>query len=170
MRIVITPSMKAIIGIVTSPTSRSNLTLLGNSIVLIPPGVCDTFLWIILSRQGSSLNDEIYPFRIGRGEKWRAKEVIRGVKERLEIKTYVNWSGNWSSKFFKIFGNFLKMQRMIWWLESLEVKNALKVLNCDEKRRKWYSWAFIYGTENEGDFILPKSWREIWTVGSKLHW
>ena len=35
--------------------------------------------------------------------------------------------------------------------------NALKVMNCDEERRKGYSWAFIQETENERDFIPPKS-------------
>ena len=34
--------------------------------------------------------------------------------------------------------------------------NALKIMNCDEKRRKWCSGAFIKETENEADFIPPK--------------
>ena len=34
--------------------------------------------------------------------------------------------------------------------------DVLKIMNCDEKRRKWCSGAFILETEIEGDFILPK--------------
>ena len=33
-------------------------------------------------------------------------------------------------------------------------------MNCDEKRKKWHSEAFIEETENEGDVISPKYWRK----------
>ena len=33
-------------------------------------------------------------------------------------------------------------------------------MNCDEKRKKWHSEAFIEETENEGDVIPPKYWRK----------
>ena len=42
-------------------------------------------------------------------------------------------------------------------VSEFEGLNALKIMNYDEEKRKWYSGAFIYETENEGDFIPPKS-------------
>ena len=33
-------------------------------------------------------------------------------------------------------------------------------MNYDEKRKKWRLEVFIVGTENEGDVIPPKYWRE----------
>ena len=63
----------------------------GNSIVLIPLAVCDIFLWTFLSKQGSSLNAQTYPFQINRKEKntWDDNGVMKnGVPRRLseEIK------------------------------------------------------------------------------------
>ena len=37
---------------------------------------------------------------------------------------------------------------------------CFEITNCDEKRKKWRLEVFIVGTENEGDVIPPKYWRE----------
>ena len=62
------------------------LILRGNSIVLIPLGVCDIFLWTFLSKQGSSLNAQTYPFRISRKEKkkntWGDNGVMKNGRSR----------------------------------------------------------------------------------------
>ena len=40
-------------------------------------------------------------------------------------------------------------------VNEFEGLNALKIMNCYEERRKWYSGAFIWETENEGDLSRP---------------
>ena len=78
------------------------LILLGNSIVLIPPGVCDIFLWIVLSRQGSSLNAQTYPFRISRrdndGLRRLSEEIKRDSKWKLTLtKAGTDLRNSWGS-------------------------------------------------------------------------
>ena len=147
MGIVIPPSMKASLGLWLFPPLDQMLTLLGNSIILIPSGVCDTFLWTVLSRQGFSLNAEIYLFRICRRENDEPRRLSEEL-ERFEIKTYVNWSRNWSSKFLKIFENFLKVWRTIWWLVSLEVWML------------WKFWTAMKKRENDIHEPLMRVWKQ----------
>ena len=125
------------------------LTLLGNSIVLIPPGICDIFLWTVLSRQGSSLNTQTYPFRMCRRENDGFRRLFEGIK-RFEVKTYVDWSRNWSSKFLKIFEDFLKVRWMIWWLVSLEV---------------WMLWRFWIAMKKRENNIREPSYKRLKTRG-----
>ena len=57
-----------------------------NSIVLIPPGVCDIFLWTFLSKHGSSLNAQTYPFRISRKENDGSRRLFEEIKKDSKLK------------------------------------------------------------------------------------
>ena len=61
-------------------------TLLGNSIVSIPLGVCDIFLLTVLSRHDSSLNVEIYPFRVCRRENEEPRRLSEEIKRDVKLK------------------------------------------------------------------------------------
>ena len=84
------PSMKAIMGIMTSPTSRSNAT----------PSVeqyhTDTSWGIWYFSLNNSIKAEVFTKRSNlpilslRMREWRAEEVIRRDKGSLENKTYVD--------------------------------------------------------------------------------
>ena len=77
-------------------------TLLWNSIVLIPPRVCDISLWIVLSRQGPSLNAGIYPFRVCRKENEEPRRLSEEIKRDVKLKltyteTGTNLRSSWGS-------------------------------------------------------------------------
>ena len=88
------PSMKAIIGIMTSPTSRSNAT----------PSMeqyhTDTSWGMWYFSLNNSINSEVFtkrsnlPIMSRRMKERRAEEVIRGVKGSLESETYVDYDAN----------------------------------------------------------------------------
>ena len=88
------PSMKAIIGIMTSPTSQSNAT----------PSVeqyrTDTSWGMWYFSLNNSINSGVFtkcsnlPILSLRMKERRAEEVIQGVKGSLERETYVNYDAN----------------------------------------------------------------------------
>ena len=88
------PSMKAIIGIMTSPTSQSNAT----------PSVeqyrTDTSWGMWYFSLNNSINSGVFtkrsnlPILSRRMKEQRAEEVIRGVKGSLESETYVDYDAN----------------------------------------------------------------------------
>ena len=88
------PSMKAIIGIMTSPTSRLNAT----------PSVeqyrTDTSWGIWYFTLNTFINSGVFtkrsnlPILSRRMKERRAEEVIRGVKGSLESETYVDDDAN----------------------------------------------------------------------------
>ena len=88
------PFMKAIIGIMTSPTSRSNAT----------PSMeqyrTDTSWGMWYFSLNNSINSRVFtkrsnlPILSRRMKERRAEEVIRGVKGSLESETYVDYDAN----------------------------------------------------------------------------
>ena len=98
--------MKAIMGIMTSPTSRSNAT----------PSVeqyrTDTSWGMWYFSLNNSINSGVFTKRSNLPilslwmKERRAEEVIRGVKGSLESETYVDYDANWSSYLSRIFGVF----------------------------------------------------------------
>ena len=111
------------------------LTLLGNSIVLIPPRVCDTFLWTVLLRQGSSLNAKIYSFRVRRRENDEPSRLSEEIKRDVKLKLTKTETGTNLWKFLRIFEVFLKVWRTIWWLVSLEVWMLWRLWTAMKKER-----------------------------------
>ena len=87
-------SMKAIIGIMTSHTSRLNAT----------PSVeqyrTDTSWGMWYFSLNNSINSGVFTRRSNlpilslRMKEWRAEEVIRGVKGSLENETYIGYDAN----------------------------------------------------------------------------
>ena len=87
-------SKKAIMGIMTSPTSRSNAT----------PSVeqyrTDTSCGMWYFSLNNSISSGVFTKRSNlpilslRMKEWRAEEVIRGVKGSLESETYVDYDAN----------------------------------------------------------------------------
>ena len=126
-----------------------------NSIVLIPPRVCDIFLWTFLLRQGSSLNAQTYPFWISRKENDEPRRLSKEIKKYLKLKlTWIkartdlrnSWEDLW--RLFEgvmndlVFGEF-------------ECLNTLNTLNCDEEKRK-YSYKSLYkGLKTRGILSRP---------------
>ena len=88
------PSMKAIMGIMTSPTSRSNAT----------PSVeqyhTDTSWGMWYFSLNNSINAGVFTKRLNlpilslRMKERRAEEVSRGVKGGVESETYVDYDAN----------------------------------------------------------------------------
>ena len=136
MGIVIPPSMKAIIGIVTSPTFQSNANPFEEQYRIDTSWVCDIFLWTFLSRQDSSLNAQTYPFRISRKENDRPRRLFE------EIKKDSKWKLTWIEARIDLRNSWEDLWRLF---ESATndlmfgvfgCLNALKILNCDEEKIK----------------------------------
>ena len=134
MGIVIPPFMKAIIGIVTSPTSRSNANPSRELYRIDTSWGIWYFFWTFLSRQGSSLNAQTYPFRISRRENDRPRRLSEEIKKDSKWKlTWTkagtdlrnSWEDLW--RLFESVTNYLMVC-------EFGYLNALKILNCDEER------------------------------------
>ena len=88
------PSMKAIMGIMTSPTSRSNASL------SVEQYRTDTSWGMWYFSLNNSINSGVFTNRSNlpilslRMKEQRAEEVIRGVKGSLESDTYVDYDAN----------------------------------------------------------------------------
>ena len=88
------PSMKAIMGIMTSPTSRSNATL------SVEQYRTDTSWGVWYFSLNNSIKAGVFTKRSNllilslRMREQRAKEVIRGDKGSLENETYVDYDAN----------------------------------------------------------------------------
>ena len=88
------PSIKAIMEIMTFPTSRSNAT----------PSMeqyhTDTSWGMRYFSLNNSINSGVFTKRSNlpilslRMREWRAEEVIRGVKGSLENETYIGYDAN----------------------------------------------------------------------------
>ena len=84
------PSMKAIMGIMTSPTSRSNAT------PSVEQYCIDTFWGMWYFSLNNSIKARVFTKRLNlpilslRMRERRADEVIRGDKGSLENKTYID--------------------------------------------------------------------------------
>ena len=115
-------SMKAIMEIMTSPTTRSNAT----------PSVEQYRTNTSWGMWYFSLNNSIkagvftkrsnLPILSLRMREQRVKEVIRGDKGSLEKKTYIDYDANWSSYLSWIFGVFfVKIWWTVWWVRRVEV-------------------------------------------------
>ena len=139
MGMVMPPSMKAIIGITTSPTFRSNSTpsvvqwrtttswgmwyfSLNNS---IRAGVC--------TKRSNLPNVSLW------NVEWSVEEVSRGDSRSLECETYVRLGTDWSSCLWRIFKLFLVK---VWWMPRYK---RSEVANFDKKWKKitsegFYSW------------------------------
>ena len=139
MGMVMPHSMKAIIGITTSLTFRSNST----------PSVVQ---WRTTTSWGMwyfSLNNSIragvltkrsnLPIVSLWNVEWLAEEVSRGNSRSSECETYVRLSTNWSSCLWRIVKlSFVK----VWWMPGYK---RSEVANFDKKWKKitsegFYSW------------------------------
>ena len=153
MGMVMPHSMKAIIGITTSPTFRSNST---HSVVQCRTTTSWGMWYFSLNnsiKAGVFTRRSNLPIFSLRSVEWLAEEVSREDRESSKNETYVGWDANWSSCLWRIFEvSFVK----VWWMRRYE---RSEIANFDEKWKEWRLEAFIAETKNEGDAIPPKYWR-----------
>ena len=160
------------------------LILPGNSITMIPPGVCDIYLWIFLSKQGSSLNSQTYPFRINGKEKnakgdnrvmknnglRRLSEEIKKNSKKLKLTR--TKAGTYLRNLWEELWNFLEsMMDDLMFNVSLNIRMLWKFWTVIKKREDNTLMSLYIRDWKRGGFILLKSWMEIRSVGSKsLRW
>ena len=153
MGMVMPPSMKAIIGITTSPTFQSNST----------PSVVQ---WRTTTSWGMwyfSLNNSIKAGVFTRRSnlpivslwsiEWLTEEVSREDSRSSKSETYVGQGADWSSCLWRIFKVSLVK---VWWM--LRYKRS-EIANSNEKWKEYRLEAFIVEAKKERDTISPKYWR-----------
>ena len=149
----------------------------GNNIVLIPPGVCDIFLWTFLSKQGSSLNAQTYPFRISRKENNRPMRLSEEIKKDSKLKLtwtkartdlWNSWKDLW--RFFEsvmddlMFGvslNVWKLWRFWTVMKKRENNTLMSFYIRDWKRGGFYPTQILKGNTVRWIKISPLDARSI---------
>ena len=161
------------------------LILPGNSIAMIPPRICDIYLWIFLSKQGSSLNARTYPFRIRRKEKKNAKgdngvmkndgprrlfEEIKKNSKKLKF-TWTKAGPSLRNPWENLWKFLESMMDDLMFGVSLNVRVLWRFWTMMKKRENNTLMSLYIRDWKRGGFIPPKSWRKIRSVGSKsLRW